>query len=334
MEATLAKCLAYSPLNVSIYAASDIIIFISCCAISVAILLYINSKQPEFKISGYVTAGIVFWVGLLFLGSFLSLWYPIHLIVGIMKAITAMTALITAIAMFPLLPRFLEILTPQEYEAVIQQLYDSNKDMESQVRTAKSESRKVTRELTRRVRGILATIHGISKETARSAPDIKTYLTKFNSRIVGLTHCNDLLLSNGWKGADIKDVIRTQLEQFAELAKGVTIEGPELYLNPFAVHQISSAVHELAANSHTNSNSNFPSITWRQHEDEHNEDNSTFTLLWDETVPKGIAEPIHKGFGHVVLNYSVPTALNGLSELRFTDQKVQWELEAPITSLR
>ena len=102
-----------------------------------------------------------------------------------------------------------------------------------------------------------------------------------------------------------------------------------MYLRPSAVEQLSNAIHELAANTNGSSST---SITWQQHDHE-DRDNSTFTMLWEESVPNGAPEPTHKGFGHVILNYTVPTTLNGLSELRFTDQHVQWELECPITSL-
>ncbi len=130
----------------------------------------------------------------------------------------------------------------------------------------------------------------------------------------------------------MKDVVRTQLEQFAKLAKSVTVDGPSMYLKPSAVQQISLALHELAANANANGSSK-PCITWQQHEDVMNKDNSTFSLRWEETMPEGVTEPTHKGFGHVVLNYSVPTALNGLSDLSFKDQNVQYHLECPMSSL-
>lgn len=327
---TLAECFVAGTGLVPIHAAADIIIFVSCCALSMAVLLYIRSKQPEFKIGCYAAAGVIFWIGLLYLGSFLSLWYPIFFAVGIMKAVTAAGLLVTAIAAFPLLPRALEILTPQEYESVIRKLYDSNKTMETEVQKATEESNKLAKELTRRVRHVLATVHGISKETARSTPDIATYLKKFNSRIIGLTHSNNLLQSNNWRGADLKDVIRAQLEQFAGLVKRVKVDGPSIYLRTSAVQHLSLAIHELAANTNGSST---PTITWQRHENDPNRDNNTFTLLWEESVPKGSPEPTHRGFGHVVLNYTVPTSLNGLSELRFNDENIQWELEVPMTSL-
>ena len=337
METTLASCLAYSPLAVPLHAVADMTIFLACCAIATATLLYIHKKQPEFRVAGYVVAGVIFWIGLISLATFLSLWYPIHAFTGALKGVTALLLIIGSISLFPLMPRLIDILTPLEYEKVIRQLYDSNKLSEEAVEQNRTETKSLTRELSIRVRNIIATIHGISKETSRSTADIKTYLRKFNARLVGLTHCNDLLMANEWKGAPIRDVISSQLSQFEELDKAV-VEGPDLFLKPLAVQNISLALHELAANtiSHTDgTGSKNCTIRWAKHgeADEEGVDTGMIKFMWEESRPEGSISSDYKGFGSSVLNFIVPTALNGLSELKIHDKDIHWDLEVPVSSV-
>ncbi len=330
---TLASCAAFGPITLALHAASDLVLFVSLIAVAVAIIIYVQTKQPEFRVGGLVAAGFIIWIGLLYFGSFLSLWYPIHLVLGVMKALTALVVMITSIALFPLMSKFLEIFTPQEYETVINQLYEANVAMKKLVAEKVNESKKITAELNNRVRNVLATVHGVSKETARSSKDIPAYLNNFNARMIGLASCNELLLSNGWKGAKLKDVINSQLNQYTDL--DASIEGPEIFINPVAVQNISLAVHELASNNatHTNGGSKTCTITWQKHQDEHdNNANDTLKLVWDETGAT-IPNSNYKGFGHSVLDYIVPTSLNGMSELRISGNVVRWNLEVPINNV-
>jgi len=336
MDQTLASYMAYGPVTLTLQAASNFVLFLSLTAISVAILLYIFRKEPEFKVGGFVAAGFVFWLGLLYLGSFLALWYPIHLLLAVTQAMTAVVLLITSIALFPLMPRLLEILTPQEYETVIQQLYDANQLMKKTTDEKITESQQITHELNNRVRHVLATVHGISKETARSAKCIGTYLDKFSARMTSLTHCNELLLTNGWRGANLSDVIRSQLEQYTELEAVIELEGEDIYINPLAVQNISLALHELAANNaaHTNGDVKKCTISWEKHEDQYdNAENDTLKLSWNEARDEGLPLSDYKGFGHSVLDYIVPTSLNGMSELRIQANTVRWNLEVPINNV-
>lgn len=340
MEQTLASCLSASPITVPLHAASDLVFFISLSAVAVAIILYLRSKQPEFSTMGYVIAGLIFWLGLLSLASFFSLWYPIHMAMSIAKGVTACIMLVTAIAMFPLLPKILEILTPYEYEMIIQQLYDANKQMKANVSHKTEESRKLAYELSNRVRNVLATVHGISKETARSATNVQSYLDRFHSRMVALSHANELLLNNHWKGAPLKDVVYSQLSAFEELNAGTIITGPDMFVNPNTVQNIALALHELASNNaaHTNGSAKKCSITWQTptHENE-DHDNDTLRFVWEEPRTEGRGNGTNKqeyrGFGHSILNYVVPTSLNGLAELRIQKTAIKYELEVPLSSV-
>lgn len=327
---TLASCLSYSPLLLQLHVGADLVLFVSFCAVAVAVILYLHRKQPEFHNFGYVAAGVCVWFGLLFLGDAISYWVPIHLLVGGMKAITALGLLVFAVAMFPLMPRLVEKLTPNEYEGVLRQVWSTNEQLRRQIKEQSAISDNLTGELTSRVRNILATVHGIAKETAAGTADTKTFLEAFNARLSGLTHFYDVLLANHWKGAPLSEVVNSQLEQYFGLE--IKVEGPEVFLQPRAAQQISMAIHELAANTAEHSNGSTPEchVSWASRQDG-NDSNRTLMLNWKETREEAVEEI--KGFGQVVLNYITPTLLDGLSELRANDKTLEWMLVAPMTSL-
>jgi two-component sensor histidine kinase len=92
------------------------------------------------------------------------------------------------------------------------------------------------------------------------------------------------------------------------------------------------ALHELASNTVVSDINGKTAISWYQEESE--SENSTLKFVWNEPLKEGVkANSEHKGFGSMVLNFSVPTALNGLSDLRIVDSNVVYELEAPMSSL-
>ena len=330
---TIASALAYSPISIPLHAVADLTMFLACSAIAVAVLLYLYKKQPEFKLSGYIIAGFIGWIGIVNLGEFFALWYPVHLVLGVAKGITAFIVIIGSITLFPLIPRFLNILTPHEYEATIRALYKANGDLKDTVEDHANQSKAISLELTNRVRNTIATVHGIAKETARNVSDVKTFLKAFNARLVGITHCNELLLSNSWKGAMLREVVKSQLNQFSA-HKNTLIEGPDVFLKPSAVQQISLAMHELAANTPgmlLNGASSKCSVSWSKHSD--NTDHDTLRFTYVEPRNKGANPPDYKGFGHSVLNFVVPTALNGLSDLKIKENDIHWDLEVPMDSV-
>src|SRR5262249_6273430 len=58
------------------------------------------------------------------------------------------------------------------------------------------------------------------------------------------------LVTRGWRGTDICELIRTQLLPFVEPNEGrLTSEGPDLILTPKAAEQIGLALRELGTNA-------------------------------------------------------------------------------------
>ena len=105
-------------------------------------------------------------------------------------------------------------------------------------------------ELSHRSKNLLAVVQSIARQVARRTKNFEDFDAAFSARIRALADVHDLLVARNWQGADIREVIRSQLAPFGQLDDGrLTVEGSDLILKPKAVEHIGLALHELATNA-------------------------------------------------------------------------------------
>src|SRR5215475_14112913 len=104
------------------------------------------------------------------------------------------------------------------------------------------------REINHRARNMLSLVQAIARQTAAREP--ADFIEHFTDRIRALSANQDLLIRHEWKGVDVKDLVRAQLANFADLVGSrIAIDGPRLRLNAAAAQAIGLALHELATNA-------------------------------------------------------------------------------------
>ena len=189
----------------------------------------------------------------------------------------------------------------------------------------------VMRELSHRSKNLLAVIQSVARQIARQTDNFDDFERAFTTRLAALAVTHDLLVARGWRGVDIRDLIRIQLLPFvAEDETRVSTKGPELTLSPKAAEQLGLALHELATNAAKYGALSCPAgkvdMTWQIEDKE-----STLNFSWKEcNGPPGAAAPGHRGFGHLVLTRVVPISLDGRASLEFQAEGVTWVLIAPL----
>jgi signal transduction histidine kinase/CheY-like chemotaxis protein len=108
-------CLLWKPELIWLHVASDALIAGAYFSIPVALSIFV-ARRPD------VDFGWIFWAFALFIMacgfthvlSIVTLWIPIYGIEGIVKALTAVASVVTAVILWPLLPRFLAIPSPAQ----------------------------------------------------------------------------------------------------------------------------------------------------------------------------------------------------------------------------
>jgi two-component sensor histidine kinase len=191
-------------------------------------------------------------------------------------------------------------------------------------------------ELSHRSKNLLAVVQSIARQVARRTKNFEDFDAAFAARIRALANVHDLLVRRDWEGADIREVISSQLAPFGQPDDGrVTIEGSELVLRPKAVEHIGLALHELATNAAKYGALSSPtgsvSIRWAMIPSD--EGPAQMRIDWQESGGPPVASPQQNGFGHMVITHLAPKALEGQAKLDYAIAGFRWILVAPAENI-
>lgn len=107
-------CLAWRPDLVAMHVISDAVIATSYFSIPAGIFVFLR-KRPDFPYRSVAWGFAVFIVfcGLTHVASMATLWFPYYGLQGMMKFATALVSILTACALWPLIPRVLSLPSPR-----------------------------------------------------------------------------------------------------------------------------------------------------------------------------------------------------------------------------
>jgi two-component sensor histidine kinase/integral membrane sensor domain MASE1 len=194
----------------------------------------------------------------------------------------------------------------------------------------------VMHELSHRSKNLLAVIQSMARQVAQQTENFKDFDAAFSARLCAFADTHDLLVTRGWRGTDIRDLIRTQLIPFVESNEDrLTSEGPDLTLTPKAAEQIGLALHELGTNAAKHGALSVPAgtvkIQWELRKD--GPDNGYLRLGWTERGGPTVNEPQNDGFGQMIITKIVPVSLQGRASLQFLPEGVRWTMVVPASSV-
>ena len=131
-------CLLWDPVLIWLHVVSDAVIALSYLSIPVVLTVFLSRRRDiEFGWLLLLFAIFITACGTTHLMSILVLWVPAYGLEGIIKAITAVASVLTAIALWPLLPRLLALPSPRQLqqanEALRQEAAERSR-MEEQLR--------------------------------------------------------------------------------------------------------------------------------------------------------------------------------------------------------
>lgn len=192
------------------------------------------------------------------------------------------------------------------------------------------------REISHRSKNLLAVVQSISRQTQRSAPDLKTFAHRFDSRLQSLARSHDLLVDRNWGGVPMLELITAQLASFIDAGVDrIDFLGPAIDLSPAASQHVGLAIHELATNASKYGALSVPegrvSISWSEHSDCHG--TRIFKLTWTESGGPPVLASSRKGFGRFVVETAVARGVFGTAKIDWHSSGLVWTLEAPSAGL-
>jgi two-component sensor histidine kinase len=192
---------------------------------------------------------------------------------------------------------------------------------------AEAEVRFLLRELAHRSKNQMTVIAAMAKQTAKGAESVPEFVQDFEKRIFGLARSTDLLLANGVLGVDLRELLSRQIEPFCPLDSGrVSLSGSPVRLNNQAAQILGMAAHELATNAVKYGafarEDGTLTVTWDRHGDR-------LAFSWCEHVRSLPTRAERRGFGTVVLENMVGTALGAEVERVAHADGIEWRFEIP-----
>ena len=189
--------------------------------------------------------------------------------------------------------------------------------------------RLLMRELAHRSKNTLAVTQAVARQTAANCTTIEEFLDRFAERLEALARAHSLLVNEGWAGASLADLARSQLAHYADrIGQQVFMSGPPLTFEAEATQHIGLALHELATNAAKygalSNATGRVDLTWELAPG--SEGSRVVTLRWEETGGPPVSPPARRGFGHIVIERTVARAVGGDVELSYRLEGLVWVL--------
>ena len=167
-------CISWSPTLVTTFVVSDILIFISYFSMPVA-LGYFARRRKDFPYRWllWLFAAFIMACGATHLMGVIVLWEPMYGLDALLKAVTATVSVITAIALWPLIPHALKLPSPD-------QLRHANEELQREIR-----KRKLVEESLEKA---LATADAANEAKSTFLANMSHEIRTPMNAIIGLTH--------------------------------------------------------------------------------------------------------------------------------------------------
>jgi PAS domain S-box-containing protein len=181
------------------------------------------------------------------------------------------------------------------------------------------------REANHRIKNLLGLVQVIARQTGAGNPE--DFVRRFTERVQALAANQDLLGQNQQQGADLEDLVRTQLAHLGDLmGSRIAVDGPKLCLKATAAQAIGLALHELATNAAKYGSLSVGSggvdVCWCL-------DGDVFAMAWIERNGPPVSPPKRRGFGSAVVDLMAKRTVDGEVKLDYAPSGLVWRLTCP-----
>ncbi|MFP5447647.1 MAG: sensor histidine kinase [Alphaproteobacteria bacterium] len=326
-------CLMWRPELIWTHAISDILIGIAYFSIPLALGVFLwHRRDVKFSWAIWMFVGFIMLCGVTHFMMVWTLWNPDYGIEALIKASTAAVSVVTAFALWPLLPRVIALPSPIELERRIAErdaaLAELRAAMDTMVEMREHEARQklLLDELNHRVKNTLASVQSIAVQTLSREAEPEAVKATFVERLMALSSTHNLLVKRSWEGASFADLIQESLGHYGQ---PFDLEGPDLIMVPNTAVSLGMALHELATNA-------VKYGAWSQAgevriETAVDEAAGMITVTWRETGGPQIEAPRARGFGSRLLEQGIASELGGEVGLQFAREGLSCVIRAPIS---
>ncbi|HEV7157487.1 MAG TPA: chemotaxis protein CheB [Caulobacteraceae bacterium] len=184
-------------------------------------------------------------------------------------------------------------------------------------------------ELTHRIRNILTVTQAMIHQTWRNSPTPEAFIERVNGRVAALANAHRLLVGSEWEGAELKDIVDSQLAPYLGNDAGrATVSGERVRLPAGLANPLGLVIHELTTNAVKHGALSNPTgtvdLSWRM---AGTDGARRLFFRWSEHGGPQVTPPVRHGLGSQLIDHGVPG-----SKVRhaFLADGVVCEIEAPL----
>ena len=187
-------------------------------------------------------------------------------------------------------------------------------------------------ELQHRVRNTLAVVRSIARRTAENSSSVDEMLGHFRGRLDAFSRVQAALTRSVGGTVNLMTLIEDELvAHAAREGEQISIEGPDIMLEPRTAERLSLAIHELTTNAVKHgaltNDAGRIRIVWRLQK----ANGSTRLLIsWKESGVDVEENPEREGFGMELLLRSLPYDLQAETRVELKRQGLEFHLDMPL----
>jgi len=324
-------CLLWRPELIWTHATSDILIGTAYFSIPLALGVFVN-RRPDVKFSWAVWMFVAFILlcGVTHFMSVWTLWVPDYGVEALIKAATAVASLLTAVALWPLLPKALAVPSTSMLEARIAERDDALSELRSamdtmmEMREHEARQKLLLDELNHRVKNTLAAVQSVATQTLTDTVGMDAARDLFIERLMALSATHNLLVKREWESASLRELTDSTLSPYG---RPYSYSGPDLRLDANLAVSVGMALHELATNALKHG-------AWRERGkiEVQVEANGEAQITWRETGGPKVAQRAHRGFGSRLLERGIAQEMAGQVTLDFAEDGLICIIRAPLNA--
>ncbi|HEX8193447.1 MAG TPA: PAS domain-containing protein, partial [Allosphingosinicella sp.] len=186
-------------------------------------------------------------------------------------------------------------------------------------RRAEEHQRLLVNELNHRVKNTLAIVQSIAQQTFRGSDISDARRDAFEGRLAALSAAHNLLTRANWEAASVREVVEAAVAPYRGGEGRVSLEGPDVRVEPRTAVSLALAVHELGTNAAKygalSGRDGRVSVRWDAAD-------GALGLVWRESGGPPVTAPAARGFGTRMIERALAAELGGTARIDFAPDGV------------
>lgn len=325
-------CLLWRPELIWTHAVSDLLIGLAYFSIPLVLGVFLyNRRDVRFSWAVWMFVGFILLCGVTHFMMIWTLWHPDYGVEALIKAATAAVSVVTAVALWPLLPKAIALPSATELQASLDErdaaLTELRGAMATMVEMREHEARQklLVDELNHRVKNTLASVQSVAAQTLNEGKGMNEARHLFLDRLMALSSTHNLLVKREWESASLHELIDAALTPYG---RPYDFDGPDLQLEANLAVSLGMALHELATNALRHGAWNGAGridimITAA---------GERLDFVWHESGGPPVTAPGARGFGSRLLERGIAAEMSGDVTLDFATGGLICMIRAPLSS--